>query len=157
MRLLLGLAVTLFLAACGGPVDTFAAAQPLAPVIALPLVDLRADVNRDGVVDTLDPAEDLNEETWDAAHGAVFLANIDDDSMRCPRTATSDNALASCHDAADQVVNGPDDLLDMASLKIAAWVNAPATAGGRLAVTPAGHTRLFRKNGDAWDLFDEAD
>src|SRR5687768_2188658 len=48
------------------------------------IADLRADTNRDGVVSLDDPSDDLGEDDWNAAHGAVFLANIDDDALECP-------------------------------------------------------------------------
>ena len=118
-------------------------------------VDLRADSNRDGKVDLDGFADDSNEDTWDATHGAVFLANIDDDLNACPRTANSDAQLARCNDAADDVVNGDDDLLDMATLKIASWAYAPATAVGTLRTEPPGRVRLFRQVQGSWVLFDE--
>ena len=48
-----------------------------------PIADLRADTNRDGEVKFDDPADDDGEDVWDAKHGAVFLANIDDDEEAC--------------------------------------------------------------------------
>ena len=44
-----------------------------------PVVDLVVDSNRSGVLEPGDPTEDADENTWDAKHGAVFLANLDDD------------------------------------------------------------------------------
>ena len=93
------------------------------------IIDLRADVNRDGVVDLADPTEDENEDIWDSNQGAIFLANIDDDQSACPATGT-DEALASCNDAADGSVNGNDDLLDMAGLLVAPSPQAPNDASG---------------------------
>jgi protein-arginine deiminase len=112
--------------------------------------DLRADVNRDGVVDTTDPADDLNEDTWDATHGAVFLANIDDDQEVCPDSG-SDSSLAACHDAADLVVNGSNDAIDLARLRIPAWPDAPADASAAITVddVAAPHVRLFKIHGAA--------
>ncbi len=145
----------LLLTACGLPLAENLDVKPqLAPVVALPLVDIRADVNRDGIVDLANPADDDGEETWDARHGAIFLANIDDDLSRCPKTGT-DMELPQCHDAADDVVNGGDDALDLAPLKIAAWSNAPDGTSGRVAVTPGGRARLFRKTAEGYVLFDE--
>lgn len=155
MQIRLGFAVAVAaLAISCGPSTAETLTVKLGPVVALPLVDLRADVNRDGIVDLEDPTEDEAEETWDAKHGAIFLANIDDDLHTCPSTGT-DQTLPQCNDAADDTVNGADDLLDLAPLRIAAWVNAPDWATGRVRVTPEGHTRLFKKGGDTWTVFDE--
>src|SRR5450432_1123830 len=76
-----------------------------------PVVDLRADNNRNGTIDWDDDTEDQNEDTWDKTHGAIFLANIDDDQKACPSIAStgailSDVDLASCNDAQDTVLNG---------------------------------------------------
>src|SRR5205085_9682074 len=92
------LLASLFVAACGGadeasvpdpaPADpgagtgngtTPATTDTPLPSGADPIADLRADTNRDGEVKFDDPADDDGEDVWDAKHGAVFLANIDDD------------------------------------------------------------------------------
>jgi len=119
-------------------------------------VDLRVDNNRDGLVELDNPADDLDEDTWNATHGAVFLANIDDDQKTCPAIVASDAQLASCNDAADEIVNGDDDLLDMAPLKVAPWQYAPATAVGTLHAEPAGKVRIFRLVQGQWLVFNEA-
>lgn len=114
-----------------------------------PLADLRADVNRNGTVDLDDPSEDEGEEGWDSTHGAVFLANLDDDLVACPRSTTvSDVDLAKCHDAADQVLNGADDLLDLAPLMVKPWPEATDDAEGRLELGSPGaaKVRLFKKD-----------
>lgn len=147
---------SLLTAACGTQFAENLDVNPqLATVVALPLVDIRADVNRDGVVDLVNLADDDGEESWDARHGAIFLANIDDDMNRCPRSGT-DMQLPLCHDASDDVVNGDDDVLDLAPLKIASWSNAPAGTSGRVRVNPGGMTHLFRKTAAGFELFDEA-
>jgi len=121
------------------------------------IVDLRADVNRNGVVDLDDSTEDKDEETWDSAHGAVFLANIDDDEVQCPKSGQSDTQYASCHDAADTIVNGPDDLEDFARIMTAPWKNAYPDASGLISVSAANHVRIFKKNeSGTFDLFDPA-
>ncbi|MBK7863706.1 MAG: protein-arginine deiminase [Archangiaceae bacterium] len=119
------------------------------------MVDLRADVNRDGIVELDNATDDADEETWDAQHGAVFLANIDDDLQRCPGTGT-DQTLPLCNDASDDQLNGPDDLLDLAPLKTAGWANAGDGVTGGISVTPAGHVRIFKKTGADVAMFDEA-
>ncbi|AKT38609.1 protein-arginine deiminase family protein [Chondromyces crocatus] len=117
------------------------------------IVDLRADVNRDGVVDLNDPDDDVNEDTWDAARGAIFLANIDDDRGSCPKgQSVSDSQLAACNDAADEVVNGPDDLLDLARLRVAPWPDAPADASATVTLNEQARSkvRLFKADGDSF-------
>jgi len=113
--------------------------------------DLRGDVNRSGVVDLDDPTEDEGEDSWDQDHGAIFLANIDDDESACP-VSGSDEALAACHDAKDTVVNGHDDLEDMALLKTVPWPGAPddATATISVSIPAVPYVRIFRKVGDEW-------
>lgn len=80
-----------------------------------PYADLRADANRDGQV-RFDDDSDANKLDWNAKVGAVFLANIDDDDLHC-RWTENDDKVALCNDAADEVINGEDDALDLARLK----------------------------------------
>jgi protein-arginine deiminase len=123
-----------------------------------PVVDLRGDVDRDGVASIADGADETGEDAWTPSRGAVFLANLDDDEDRCAETFEdrpefSDDLLAACHDAADEAVNGPDDLLDLAPLATVPWPAAPDDAVGALSVSPpaaAARTRLFRRAGDAF-------
>src|SRR5688500_8024585 len=86
----------------GGSRNTGTKQPPPDPVS---IVDVRADVNRNGVVDIADPSEDQAEELWDATHGAIFMANIDDDGPSCPKGADAqlltDMELAKCFDAND--------------------------------------------------------
>ena len=107
--------------------------------------DLRADVNRDGTIDLSGSTDDTAEETWDATHGAVFLANIDDDPLACPKQG-SDIALPKCNDAVDEVINGPDDLLDLARLMTVPWPGAPEQAQGRLELSTPGASRVRRRS-----------
>ncbi len=153
----------LALGACSDTPAPAADASPVADGLVEPdttpaaIIDIRADTNRDGVVDLTDPTEDANEDSWDAKQGAVFLANIDDDDRSCPKVsdALSDDQLASCHDAADDKIDGAKDLLDLAPLKVAPWPAAPDGATGSLALSLAGtskgdaraHARLFIKRG----------
>jgi len=113
------------------------------------IVDLRADTNRDGVVDFNDPTDDEAEDVWSDDSGAIFLANIDDDEEACKKWGL-DVELAACHDAADDVLNGPDDAADMAPLQIAAWPDAPDGATATLSVVPAGRVRIFRVDGESY-------
>ena len=172
-RFLASLAVTLpfvvgsfaagpFAAGCGGSNNNRESstqdASPDGVAKLTPVVDLRVDNNRNGIVELDDPSEDLDEDLWDQTHGAVFLANIDDDTLRCPKTG-SDVDLASCNDAQDDIVNGKDDLLDMARLKTVPWIDAPEGANGRLILSEPGSekVRLFLKGADGeFAMFDPA-
>lgn len=113
------------------------------------VVDLRADTNRDGKVSFDDASDDDGEDAWDAKHGAVFLANIDDDEKKCPTTG-GDVALAKCNDAADEVVNGTDDAIDLARLETKPWPAAPTTATGSLTFTEKERVRIFRVKGTSF-------
>jgi protein-arginine deiminase len=118
------------------------------------IADLRVDVNRDGVISLDDPSDDLP--GWDASHGAVFLANIDDDQKTCPTLSTlSDSELAKCNDAADEVVNGADDLLDLARIQIRPWPTAPDGMVATVTVPDAqwDKIRLFKKTNGEFTRF----
>jgi protein-arginine deiminase len=116
------------------------------PSAADPIADLRADTNRDGEVKFDDPADDDGEDVWDAKHGAVFLANIDDDEESCP-TDEDDVDLPKCNDAADEKINGAEDAIDLARLETKAWAKAPDDAVATLTWTAADHVRLFKVTG----------
>lgn len=115
-------------------------------------VDLRADTNRDGTIDFDDATDDDGEDAWDAKHGAVFLANIDDDEDRCPTTGT-DVDLPKCNDAADEVVNGDDDALDLARLKTKPFASADDGTKATITVTSPERVRLFRVKDGAFTVF----
>jgi len=131
------------------------------------IVDIRADVNRNGQVDLSDPTEDADEEKWDASHGAVFLANIDDDDVSCrrPSSSISDDELAACHDASNDTLDGDADLADLAPLKTVPWPAAPDSASGMVKLAlpnnpgqdPRTYVRLFRREGTTITLFKDGD
>ncbi|MYR63660.1 hypothetical protein GTY54_48165 [Streptomyces sp. SID625] len=134
-------------AALVAPVAPTAAAGPAG------LPDLRADVDRDGIVSTAAGAGDEQGETWwSRDRGAVFLPNIDDDARRCPRTDTP--ATFVCNDAADEVVNGSADALDLARLRTVPEPHLPSSAQGRVRVVGPGavHTRLFLRRPHGWQV-----
>lgn len=136
---LIGFAVV-FVAACGGG-DTKVLYVDGAPT---QVADLRADSNRDGKV-SFDDDSDANKVDWNDKVGAVLLANIDDDNQRCHYTE-NDDKVALCNDAADDVINGEDDLLDLARLKtrpvpkLEDGTTGTASVDGEMA-------RLFYKSG----------
>lgn len=118
--------------------------------------DLRADTNRDGKIDLGDANDDIGEDQWDAKHGAVFLANIDDDEQRCPTNGT-DVDLPKCNDAADEVVNGDDDALDLARIRTKPWADAPADANASITWTVPDRVRLFRADGGSFTAIASGD
>jgi protein-arginine deiminase len=122
------------------------------------VVDLRADVNRNGTVDLTDATEDTGEDTWDATHGAIFLPNIDDDANTCSKTAV-DAEIAKCNDAADEVTNGNDDLLDLARLKTVPAPSLPAGASGTLTLDAksAALVRIFKRAASGFVVFRATD
>ncbi len=130
--------------------------------------DLRADVNRDGRVSLSGNGDDIGEETQTKERGAIFLPNLDDDQRRCRVSQEDmdalgtevDRTLAACHDAADSVVNGPEDLADLARMKIGAQPGLSKTASGRLALNPGeeNYVRIFiRRDGNFVPLLPETD
>jgi protein-arginine deiminase len=173
-RVLLVSSLFVALAACGGSASTDAIPNTADPPLPGPTgtttppastapepggkvpggasaIDLRADTNRDGVISFTDATDDDGEDVWDAKHGAVFLANIDDDLEKCPTSGT-DVDLAKCNDAADDVVNGADDALDLARLKTKPWAEAPDGATGSITFTAASSVRLFKVNGTSFEV-----
>lgn len=124
-----------------------------------PIVDLRADTNRDGVVDVTGTTDEVGEDAWTAEAGAVFLANLDDDEKVC-KTTGDDVDLPKCNDAADDAVNGPSDLLDMAALEVMPWPTAPDGAKVQVSLSAGAPARLFWQSvpGDSgsWRVVPEA-
>lgn len=123
------------------------------------LADLRADSNRDGAV-SFDDDSDKEKLTWDSTAGAVFLANIDDDTVRC-KSDVDDILIAQCNDAMDEIINGDDDAQDIARLKTRPWPKTPADAQGTFTIDTVGavpHVRLFWRSGEgATDFLPVAD
>ncbi len=132
------------------------ASQPAAqaPATGTIVADIRADSNRDG--DVRFDESDGEKTRWDGTAGAVFLANIDDDQERCKKKG-DDLSIAACNDAADDVVNGPDDALDLARIKTRPWPEAPEGTTARIEIaTEAAQelVRLFKKTGPGPEDFE---
>lgn len=120
------------------------------------VADLRVDADRDG---RIGPGDRAQEDRADNAAGALFLANIDDDSGRCPAQTKGGNPLsvvvmARCHDAADRIVNGPADARDLARVEAAPMQGLSSGAVGHLRVDPAGreHVTVFVLRSGHWQL-----
>lgn len=115
------------------------------------VIDMRADTNRDGTISFDGTADDDGEDVWDAKHGAVFLANIDDDEEACDSNK-DDIDLPKCNDAADEVVNGTDDALDLARIKTKPFANAPAGSSATISWTNGDRVRLFQVKGTQYNV-----
>ena len=119
-----------------------------------------ADTNRNGTLDWTDTTETdkTTKNEWNASHGAIFLANIDDDQQTCPTQSgnniASDVDLAACNDAADTVVNGADDLLDLAPVGVGAWPNAPVGTTATVTADHGDQIHLFIMRGGQMTFFD---
>jgi protein-arginine deiminase len=116
-----------------GAIGTFRAQAPL--VIRFG-ANLAADTNRDGKIDD---ADELDEDSWTEAHGALFLANLDDDDNN------------GRQDARDTAVNGNEDVRDLVPVIIrrhGGVVDGRDTA--TLSLEPAGaknNVRVFLQSG----------
>jgi protein-arginine deiminase len=115
------------------------------------IADLRADTNRDGAISFEDKTDDDGEDVWDAKHGGVFLANIDDDEESCD-PELDDGEVEKCNDAADDEVNGTDDALDLARLKTRPWANVIDGSTGTITWSADEHVRLFKVKGTSFSL-----
>jgi protein-arginine deiminase len=139
----------------GWPVERLPSLAQLSPepLLRAPLstlrpfaVDLRVDANRNGVVDE----NDLDEDRLETAPGAVFFANIDDDQGSCRAAARSapDRTIDQCNDAADEVINGAEDLDDLAKVLVKGDPTVSEGVTARLTITAgAAKVRLFRPAG----------
>jgi len=151
MRLVGGLLLATLVGACSADAEN-GSGQNNGPPAEDPnkiFADIRGDSNRDGEIKF--DESDSDKMTWDAKVGAIFLANIDDDEVRCKKDG-DDITLAKCNDAADEVVNGVEDALDIARLKTKPWPKAPAGTTARIDIeTEAAlpFVRLFKKTGTA--------
>jgi protein-arginine deiminase len=124
-------------------------------VAASTVADLRADVDRNGVVDVDGTTDEAGEDASTATRGAIFLPNLDDDARRCPLTsaagkALTDAALATCKDGTDTVVNGAADAADLARLRTLPMPAAGSTATATVVVSGTGaaaRARLFVRTG----------
>ncbi|MFI7000281.1 protein-arginine deiminase domain-containing protein [Nocardia sp. NPDC050175] len=113
------------------------------------VADIRADSNRDGVVDGNDVGPGIEKGKWTAGYGAIVLPNIGDVARRCPssRSQVSDAELAACHDAADDVARAPEYLAPMVTMPVRG-----AGATGRVEPVGVGadKIRIFVKRQDSW-------
>lgn len=118
-------------------------------------VRLVADTNRDGIANTADDS-DVETAVATVSSGAVFLANIDDSSGKCP-LKEGDRPLAleemkDCNDADDTEVNGAEDEKDLAPLATTPLPDIADTTTATISADETARERvnLFVKEGDSW-------
>jgi protein-arginine deiminase len=115
-----------FLLACG-----LIAATP----VILPAIQIMADTNRDGAINS--SLDEAGKGTWQWSRGAVFLNNCDSDS---------DNGEP---DHADSVVNGANDFQDLTSILLLrdAALNPASTVTLSVSSAASPYVRLFKRTG----------
>lgn len=120
------------------------------------IVDIRVDSNRDGVVDVEGNGDLPDKLGWSDVAGAIFLANIGDTHRRCSDLALakppSEEALAACNDAADDVQRSPQY---MAQLKTVPVADIGDDAWGTVGVheeIPRKNVRIFRRKAGGWAI-----
>ncbi|WP_340538986.1 protein-arginine deiminase family protein [Nocardioides sp. GXZ039] len=120
-------------------------------------IDLRVDVDRDGVVSLDDGSADGTTVPATRDRGALFLANLDDDARRCKMTGAGGDPLtlaqlATCYDGADKRVNGSADELDLARIKSVPMAEIGDAAQGQVSLDAASRDRanLFVRDGSSW-------
>jgi protein-arginine deiminase len=109
--------------------------------------DIRADSNRDGVVDVKGSSDSGNKALWTPQHGAIFLPNIGDKLMRCTRTDAignpwSNDELSACHDASGHLLFAPEYVAPIKTLPL----NVSEEAEAHIYATPRAaydRVRLF--------------
>ena len=117
---------------------------------------IRADSNRDGVVDLDGSTDAVNKDFWSKDHGAIFLPNIGDAQGRCHFTdrrgqELSDIELASCNDASGDTLITPEYLAPLRTVPIQ---NIGNNATAHIAADPSDYVRIFWKHGSDWIYID---
>ncbi|OBT94486.2 hypothetical protein VE01_07200 [Pseudogymnoascus verrucosus] len=117
--------------------------------------DIRADSNRDGIVD-IHGRSDLPDKLSDSNDaGAIFLANIGDTDRRCSKLALSGPALsneelAACNDASDDIQRAPQYLAPLRTVPIP---KPNPKASGTITIqdpNSRSKVRIFRLEGSQW-------
>lgn len=117
--------------------------------------DIRADTNRDGVVDIAGDTDVNGKDAWTDSSGAIILANIGDTDRRCSiqalqSPALSNEALAGCNDASDNILRQAEYLAPLRTLPMPELGN---NAVGTVSANPASskNVRIFRRDEtDKW-------
>ncbi|MDO5722595.1 MAG: protein-arginine deiminase family protein [Actinomycetaceae bacterium] len=118
---------------------------------------LVADTNRDGVAN-LEDDSDVETAPATVNAGAVFMANLDDSSNRCPlkdgERALALEEMKDCFDAADEVVNGEEDVFDLAPLATSPLPEITDTTTGTIAADEVSQEKvnIFHNDAGEWKL-----
>lgn len=115
--------------------------------------DIRADTNRDGVVDVTSDTDVKGKEAWTESSGGIFLANIGDTDRRCSIEAlrnpnkTTNEELPACNDASDDILRQAKYLAPMQTLPIP---DLNDNAVGTVSANPfsSKYVRIFRHDGE---------
>ncbi|KAF1844977.1 uncharacterized protein K460DRAFT_365901 [Cucurbitaria berberidis CBS 394.84] len=110
--------------------------------------NIRADTNRDGVVDINGNSDSAGRALWSATRGAIFLPNVGDKHMRCANTDRNNNPLSNdeiayCSDASGHLLLAPEYL---APLRTIPMTNISDNATAHVYATPRAayeRTRIF--------------
>lgn len=123
--------------------------------------DIRADTDRDGLVDLSGTSDSEGKTTWTADFGAIFLPNIGDTDKRCSKAllkgpVVSNEKLDRCNDASDNTLRSEQFL---APLRTVPMPDLPNGASGRVYVkdqVQRSNVRIFHQascNGN-WTYID---
>ncbi|MFW5738788.1 MAG: protein-arginine deiminase family protein [Myxococcota bacterium] len=125
-----------------GPGDAVAEHPAPEPTLG----DLVVDANRNGALEPWAYDEQAFENTWNESYGAVLLANVDDDDED------------GVGDHLDDIVNGPQDVPDLARIRLVGYDDVPEGAVGTIRIDAASvpWVRVYRVQGDAFVLQDPA-
>lgn len=122
-------------------------------------VDIRADTNRDGVVDIIGNSDCAGKANWTKERGAMFLPNIGDTHRRCSKIVLqqklSNEELGNCHDASDDIQRAPQYLAPLRTVPIS---DASDTATATISVpntSQQSFVRIFRHHKGKWTIVHE--
>ncbi|KAL1882883.1 hypothetical protein Daus18300_000521 [Diaporthe australafricana] len=141
---------------------SFTVSALLSPICLGFKADIRADTNRDGLVDVTGDTDVNGKDAWNNSSGAIFLANIGDTYRRCSKLATaclspelSLEALAACNDASDDILRQAEYLAPLRTLPMP---DLSPNALGTVSANPASskNVRIFSRNGTDWWTFVDA-
>lgn len=123
--------------------------------IATPKADIRADSNRDGIVDIVGDSDIASKMKWTETTGALFLPNIGDTDRRCSKLALAGPALSNeelddCNDASDTIQRAPHLMASIMTVPIPRLVDKAFGTISILDKTARENVRIFRSKGDEW-------
>ncbi|KND93686.1 Protein-arginine deiminase type-1 [Tolypocladium ophioglossoides CBS 100239] len=119
--------------------------------------DIRADSNRDGLIDIKGDGDLQDKLEWSDKAGAIFLSNIGDTDRRCSKIALagpppSDEALAACNDASDDIQRSPRYMAPLMTVPIPSLGDG---AWGYVRIfqeIARKNARIFRQEPSGWVL-----